>query len=183
MSRGLKTKMKNINNIRELYAGCQKTPLVSPLGWPWPSRPWTSFQCLAFSPTTISWASLQKSSLNTAYLKRTIFGVSKLFATIFTSLNVKQWKCPCRLFPWSTKGCPKDVWVEKLTLSYTSLKTLPKTIPWPQTLKNIDLSYNDKLESIEEFSIRSASGLENLGLLGSPPSIAFNSSKILLSTH
>ena len=73
--------------------------------------------------------------------------------------------------------------LKSFTLSYTSLKTLPQRIPWPKTLRNIDLSYNDKLESIEEFSIRSASGLENLGLLGSPPSIALKQNSLFTESQ
>ena len=73
--------------------------------------------------------------------------------------------------------------LKSFTLSYTSLKTLPQKIPWPKTLTNIDLSYNDKLESIEEFSIRSASGLVNLGLLGSPPSIALKQNSLFTESQ
>ena len=90
-------------------------------------------------------------------------------------------KCPCRLFPWSNVQRMSEL--KSFTLSYTSLKTLPQRIPWPKTLRNIDLSYNDKLESIEEFSIRSASGLENLGLLGSPPSIALKQNSLFTESQ
>merc|ERR1711917_113136 len=74
-------------------------------------------------------------------------------------------------FPWATVASLTKL--EGFTYSQSGLTTVEENIPWPKSVRNIDLGYNVNLTLIKSNAFKSASGLISLSMWSSSSMIVF----------
>jgi len=74
-------------------------------------------------------------------------------------------------FPWATVASLSNL--EDFIYTHSGLTMVEENIQWPQTVRNIDLGYNNNLTLVKSNAFKSASGLRSLHMWSSSSRIVF----------